>query len=145
MGYGTPSPILIATICITILTVMLDRWAFWTKTLAVMFPWLPDEYHWTAEYALVFTGAMVLCWRLQFNYFAAFDHPGITMWDGYVVTSLVMSGGVASLTGIWAVIEKIPGPLKGVMSTVGSLFGNTTQSTEIAQEPLDDSGEGSIK
>lgn len=123
---STFNPILIAVICLTILTVMVDKWAVWTQTIAEIIPWLPDKYHWTVGYTLVFMGSLFVCWRLQFNLFAALEQPGITKWDGMVFTALVMSGGSNFLATIYERSDKIPGVFRGMYSTFTSVFSSST-------------------
>lgn len=127
--YGTLTAVALAFVTLTILTVMVDRWTFWTQGIVKLIPFLPDRLHWTCGYALAFGASLGVCWRLHFDLFDALGLSSTTQWDGYVLTALIMSGGSSFLAVQYKALDTIPGVVRGVMSTFTSMFNSGSNNT----------------
>jgi len=99
MGYGYDlSAIGKAFIAIAFLVGMVECVTLFTQALCELFPWFPDEYHWTAAYGFSCALGAWICWQGHFDIFVLL---GFNWWQhhwlGYVGTGCIIGGGVKRL------------------------------------------------
>jgi len=127
--YSTLSSLLIPFIALIIVAVMIDKFTLVLQHIIKKVPFLPDEFEKPIAYLIVFAVSFLVCWR---GHFCLFTYLGFSFnhaYEGWIMTSLVISGGSAFLNESFDRMGNMPGILSGMVSyasrTVTSVVSGT--------------------
>lgn len=88
-------------------------------------PFLPDRFEATLAYLFVFAAGYVVCWRGNFDFFANLNFTFQHVWEGWLLTSLLLSGGSKFVRTSFGMMSSIPQVVSNVYSSVSGIFNDT--------------------
>ena len=127
----TVSNLIVPTLGLCILAVMADRLIRVLQEIMYRIPKLPDEFWSPITYILAFIIALVVCWRSNFNYFSYYGCFKFSSFEGYMVTSLFISGGTKIVKESFGLMGFMP----SIMSGFSNYFGGSSADTNIITDP----------
>lgn len=147
--YESASSLLIPFISLCILSVLVDKLTLVLEEIMKKIPWLPNSFWGPVAYFIVFFSSFIVCWRGNFNFFSSLNFSFRNEWEGWFMTSLLISGGSAFVRTSFGVISTLPQAVSNVVSTVGGFLSSAgevsqhrfieAESTERCQ--IDDEGQ----
>lgn len=129
MEYTTVE-LIIAFISVAILSVMIDKFTVFLEGVMAKLPGLPDRFEWSFAYALIVGIGFLVCSEGHFSLFAYLQFNFNYDWQGYLLTSLIISGGSTFVRTQFGMINEIPSSIGGITTTFRRLFarGDATAS-----------------
>ena len=131
------SSLLVPFVALILVTVMVDKFTLILQHIMVKIPWLPDQFEKPIAYMIVFCMSFLVCWR---GHYCLFTYLGFTFehsWEGWILTSVAISGGSAFLNESFDRMNMMPGILSGMYGYVSRTItsvGAGTKSTTTAQQ-----------
>lgn len=114
--------LIIPFIALSILSVMIDRFTMVLEDFMHMIPGLPDKLEASFAYVLVLIISFAICYYGDFDLFIYLDIEFIHRWIGYLMTSLIISGGSYYVRHNFNTINEIPSALSGILGAACSIF-----------------------
>lgn len=121
MEYTTVE-LIIAFISVAILSVMIDKFTLFLEGVISRIPGFPDKFEWWFAYALIVGIGFLVCSEGHFSLFAYLQFEFNYDWEGYLLTSLIISGGSTFVRSQFGLISEIPSSIGGVTTTFRRLF-----------------------
>lgn len=122
--------LIIPFISICILSLLVDRFTLFLQEIMKKISWLPNKFDITIAYLLVFICGFIVCWRGNFDFFISLNFSFKHNYEGWLMTSLLLSGGSKFIRSSFTMMNSIPQVISNVYSSVGSLLDSTTNQTE---------------
>jgi hypothetical protein len=114
--------LVIPFIAIAIISVLVDVLTLWIESVMHAIPKLPDKLEWWVAYLIVLGASYAVCWQGDFNLFNYLDFHFWYLWEGYLITALVVSGGSTFVRTQFGMINSIPSMLFGLTANVSQLL-----------------------
>ena len=133
--YNSTSTLILPFVALCFLSVMVDRLIMVIEEIMRHVPWLPNRFWGPVAYVLVFTMGYVFCWAGAFNFFAVLGFAFRRQYEGWVMTSLLLSGGSAFVRNAFGLISNIPMIVSEVVSMVTSMVSAGTTSVTGTSDP----------
>lgn len=136
--------LIVPTIALCILAVMADRLIRVLQEIMHRIPKLPNEFWGPVSYVLAFLIGIVVCSEGKFNYFSYYGF-GFTDREGWIFTSLLLSGGTKIVRESFGLINSMPQVISTVYSTISDVLSSTADtSATIEQTDPDNNQAGDL-
>jgi small-conductance mechanosensitive channel len=129
----TVSALIIPCIALCFLAMLVDRFVNFLEQGIKRIKWLPlNRIDGTIAYLIVFAAGFFVCWRGHFDFFTFLGFAFNRSWEGWLLTSLVLSGGSKFVRESFGLTGFIPQVISGVYSTFSSLGNSTAVDAPVA-------------
>lgn len=137
MGVST---LIIPFVALCILSVLIDKFTIFLEKIMEKVPYLPDKFEASIAYILVFTSSYIVCWRGNYDLFNYLNLTFQHIWEGWILTALLLSGGSRFVRESFGVINTMPQVISNVYSSIGGIFssGSDLSNTEEIKYTGDD-------
>jgi hypothetical protein len=110
-------PVVLAFVMLFILSKMVDKAVLFLEYILKYIPRLPDKIEAPIAYILVTGLSYIACWRFNFSIFSAFGYPTVDLYEGWIGTALVLSGGSKFMREISENLDYLPGFLSTIIQS----------------------------
>jgi hypothetical protein len=124
--------LVIPFIALAILSVMIDRFTLFLEGIMHRIPKLPDKFEWWFAYVVILGLSFLVCWQGDFNLFVYLDFHFWYLWEGYLITALVISGGSSFVRSQFEIINDIPSVVMGATTSVSKFLRRASVSKQQA-------------
>ena len=111
-------------IAIAIFASMVDSLAQALEYMFQKISGFPDYLENVTAYILVFLLSLVVCWQGEFDLFVYLNVKFQEVWQGWVMTALVISGGSSFVRYKFGLIKEIPSGVYGLTANLSNVFKN---------------------
>jgi hypothetical protein len=105
-------------IVIVLLSLIIDKFMFIIQEVIHKIPYLPDKLEGCIAYNLILALSFLICWQGNFDIFKYLGIDFKYAWEGWLLTSGIISGGSQFVKLSFGMINEIP----SLATTVVSLF-----------------------
>ncbi len=110
--------LIIPFIALAFLSVMIDKLVLVLENISEKIPHFPDEFPWWLNYFIVLSIAYYIVWQGNYDFWAYLNVNFNYMWQGYLMTALILSGGSALIKVSFSLVDIIPVSISGVTTTI---------------------------
>ncbi len=110
--------LIIPFIALAFLSVMIDKLVLVLEDISEKLPFLPNEFPWWFNYFVVLSLAYYIVWQGNYNFWAYLNVNFNFMWQGYLMTALILSGGSSLVKHSFSLVDTIPGNISNVTTTI---------------------------
>lgn len=114
--------LLIPFISIVIFASMIDMIAQAIEFIIEKLPRFPDRLEQPIAYVVVVIISFLICWQGNFDLFRYLDIHFNYVWQGWLMTAFVISGGSTFVRYKFGLIEKIPSGISNVRVNFSNMF-----------------------
>jgi hypothetical protein len=131
--------LIIPFVALAILSAMIDKFTLFLESIMHRIPGLPDKFEWWIAYVIIVILGFIVCWQGSFDLFDYLDLHFAYMWEGWLMTALVISGGSAFVRTNFSLIEAIAMTLVGAAKGIISIQKPSSSSSTPTPVPTDSS------
>jgi len=107
---------------VCIISVMVDVMMVVLEKVMHDVPKLPDHFEWPIAYVLIVLATFYIFWQGNFDLFTYFGLSFNHAWQGYLMTSLVVSGGSVFIRKQFDTINTIPAGFSSVTASLKKII-----------------------
>jgi hypothetical protein len=124
--------LIIPFIVLVIFGTMVDRITSFVEGIMKPIPYLPNSLGKEVAFLILVALGYLVCWEFDYNLLAYLNHPGRSIWAGYLFTAIILSGGSGYLKQNFDNMDALPNVLNGI----SGMF-RRTRTPSNTQAPID--------
>jgi hypothetical protein len=115
LGMTTPFIVLI------LFSVLIDRFMFVLNKTIEKIPHLPDKIEGCIAYSIILGISYLICWQGSYDLFKYLNVNFNYAWEGFLLSSMLVSGGSSFVKLSFGLINEIPSVLGSLTSSIGKI------------------------